>query len=731
LPGSQLPDIGIPVALRMDSDGPLVDLFLELRDASAAGSLQQYGFQQITEVNGILLGSVPLAQLEALLRDESVAFVEVAMNRMPFNDRALQDTGVPLLHAGTGISSPFRGNGVLIGVLDTGIDFTHPDFSTEAGTKIRYLLDMKVDGTNREWSKAQIDANPGSISQRDGDGGGGHGTHVAGTAAGNGRLNANYIGVAPEAELLIVKGVRDDRSDGGFADTDVVTGVQWMFDKAQALGRPAVVNLSLGGNYGPMDGTSLYEQSISNLSGQGRIIVAAAGNKGNDYIHVGGTLTQGNLPYEAVLYTVSDAYNYVEAWYDRGAVARVRLAYYSVSAQDELVFEGITPSVNMGSKIGFSGNRLAPEPIRHNGEIIGYYAIDASVTNDTRNGDGNIQLLITDNDTSVDLSEYIWSVIVIPGASAGRFDMWFTDGEFAGSAIGFDDSRELVGNTNYTVGAPSTARKVISVGSYVTRSRWTDIDGRSWISQNSVPNELGSREPVFGDRSEFSSKGPTRDGRYAPDIMAPGEKITSALSSHLTLQSDRETYSQQGGVMRFEVAQGGNYMLTQGTSMASPHVAGVVALMLQAYPELDYDGVVDILTRTARRDSQTRAVPNNLYGYGKVDAYSAVLEAAATNPVSIETDELAQLPDEITLHANYPNPFNPTTVVPFSLPASGPVRLDVFDATGRKVQTLVNQVLSSGRHQVSVDATSWASGMYVYVLQTPEVTLTRKMLLIK
>jgi hypothetical protein len=370
-------------------------------------------------------------------------------------------------------------------------------------------------------------------------------------------------------------------------------------------------------------------------------------------------------------------------------------------------------------------------------------------------------------------------------------------------------------------------------------------------------------------------------------------------------------------------------------------VAGVVALMLQAYPELDYDGVVDILTRTARRDSQTRAVPNNEYGYGKVDAYSAVLEAAATNPndpldptdpqtmqvviktydstaqkrsfvvatngstesgflagtndykdqakasfitlqsetdilsldeirfwvahrkagatgnltlnlyngnttngptgnpfysatipyssipalnngqepvmvthalpdaytppvesffislefgtygdndvdkiglvtsqqlpgnmvpqvwekynnnwtrmsaawndlkdnggiqlfyeamvtvvnpVSIEVDEFALMPTEITLYANYPNPFNPTTVVSFSLPASGPVRLDVFDATGRKVQTLVNQVMSSGRHQVSIDAASWASGVYLYVLQTPEVTLTRKMLLIR
>jgi minor extracellular serine protease Vpr len=116
-----------------------------------------------------------------------------------------------------------------------------------------------------EYTKAQLDAN--QCLQIDGDDGHGHGTHVAGTAAGNGGALTNYIGMAPESDILFVKGFR---SGPGFANTDIVDGCNYMFQRAQQIGKPAVINLSLGGHFGPHDGSSLYEQALSNMTGNGK-----------------------------------------------------------------------------------------------------------------------------------------------------------------------------------------------------------------------------------------------------------------------------------------------------------------------------------------------------------------------------------------------------------------------------------------------------------------------------
>src|SRR5262249_61875088 len=127
----------------------------------------------------------------------------------------------------------------------------------------------------------------------------GHGTHVAGIAAGSGRATGaglpagRYVGMAPGADLVIVKGTRG--SGNGFSDTDIADGVRFVFERAAALGRPAVVNLSIGAQSTAHTGHSAMEEMLSALVGSGtsaagRIIVAAAGNDGGDDIHASGEL---------------------------------------------------------------------------------------------------------------------------------------------------------------------------------------------------------------------------------------------------------------------------------------------------------------------------------------------------------------------------------------------------------------------------------------------------------
>lgn len=716
----------LPVAINdVNSLDPMVDIILRVDDGNSTASLAAMGFVEVFNKNGIVAGRAPASRLQDISMDRSVRYVEAAMKRKHLNDNALEDTKVTLVHLGSGLPQQYRGDGVVVGVLDTGIDFNHPDFSNGAGnSRIQYLMDMRTDGSNGIWSKAQLDSNPDGVTQLDGDGGGGHGSHVAGTAAGGGKVNPAYIGVAPNADIISVKGIRDDISDGGFSDVDVIFGVDWIFQKADEMGKPAVVNLSLGGNWGPLDGSSAYETALSDLTGPGRIIVAAAGNEGSDYIHAGADLAANTL-YETLLDPVDPFQNWIQLWYVEDAVEFIALAYYSINEVGNIELEGITDVVKPGQIVGANDDYYDPVAVVIGNETIGYYYIDGTTTQDPGNGDGRFEISITDNDTSVDLSEYIWSVIIVSSETGGRADLWIDGGQFFGSEIGFEGITEMPGNTDQTVGAPSTAKKVLSVGSYVTRTRWTDVNGDTWVSQR--PDSSGEElvETTFGERSSFSSKGPTRDGRLSPDIMAPGQMITSVLSSHLTIQSSDS--EEEGGVVEYYVAQGGQYMLSQGTSMASPHLAGVVALMLQANPTLDYDSVLEILSETARLDSFTSNQPNNSTGYGKVDALAAIQAV----PLSIDRFAEGELPETMQLYSNYPNPFNPTTVIPFSLPENGHVNLSVYDITGRLVSTLANETYIRGHHQVQFNAAQLSSGVYYYILRSADQQLTAKMLLIK
>ncbi len=628
----------------------MMDVLIELEPGSsmaAVSALEQFGVRPGTQVGNVLTARLPADALQTVAEHPSVRFVELARRRPRMNEAARADTKADLVHQGTGLPQAYRGNGVIVGVIDSGIDFTHPDFSNDEGTRIRYLLEYTEGGGQKEWTKAQIDANPAAVTQRDGNGGGGHGTHVTATAAGGGRVNANMSGVAPEAEIIFVKGIRNAESLGGFSDADVVNGIQYIFEKADELGLPAVVNLSLGAVSGPLDGSTLYEQVISDLTGPGRIVVAAAGNSGYDFIHAGGTLEAGQT--HATIFEAFNAdFAMLEMWYAPNSVSEVGLALFAIE-NNQLVLKNQTDWVPVGQVLGADQQgQYAPVPMTSNEQIVGYVAIDAFTTQDQRNGDGQVVFYIdTNGDQNADISRGIWMVLA-KSTAPGRMDLWANGGQFFSGILGFEDVREIPGNTDQTVGSPASALGTIAVGSYVTGNAWTDIDGsqRQWQNPNPDHNPQGGNVvPTIGQHSYFSSKGPLRDGRTAPDIAAPGELIFSAMSSHLT---------ENDGYDRALVLNGGSYLGMQGTSMATPHATGVVALMLEADPTLDPAKVRQILSETARADAHTGTLPNNKFGAGKIDAQAAVLQTlelagtgAAVAQLNVQSLAIEVRPDEV------------------------------------------------------------------------------------
>jgi len=235
-------------------ESPKVNVFLHCDEAAELDHLEEKGVQVNTWKGRIRTASLSLENLEHLYEDPDIIYVGASHKLHPLMDVASARVQLPEFRNETGLT----GEGVIIGVVDTGIDSNHPAFQERVLRILDQELQQELTGENLSCS-------------RDTDG---HGTHVAGIAAGN---DDQYGGIAPEAELVIVKSTLDE------ADTS--DGIRYIFRIAEELGRPAVVNLSLGGHYDPHDGSDDLSKSIDELSGPGRIVCCSAGNEGNYNIH--------------------------------------------------------------------------------------------------------------------------------------------------------------------------------------------------------------------------------------------------------------------------------------------------------------------------------------------------------------------------------------------------------------------------------------------------------------
>jgi subtilisin family serine protease len=497
---------------------------------------------------------IPLSSLEALSQLDNIVYVEASKKVKPKLDISVPETRAALLRGGipsarTGVT----GKDVIIGIVDSGIDLTHPDFKDETGkTRILYLLDQT---TGQECTNAMID--DGTCGQIDLDG---HGTHVAGIAAGNGSAlspHYKYVGMAPEANLIIVK----CQEDSSIFQDNVLDGISYIEQKAASLSRPSVINLSFGQHVDPHDGTSNFSRGLDNATGPGRIIAGAAGNEAYDGIHASGNVTQGSQTSVAFHVPPMESMVRIDLWY---------------AGSDSMNIEVITPTC---------GNTgwIAPNDNPDFTNACGHITV-SSLQNNPNNGDNEILIVI--ENASVGSWNFSLQGISITN---GRFDAWIDDTVTYATFANPDSSITLtdVGSTT----------KVISVGSYVTRRLYRD-------------------DPAAGEISAFSSHGPRRscstcDSVLKPEITAPGEWIMSALSIDYVPYFDDVLDSS------------GKYILFQGTSMASPHVAGAVVLMLQANPAFTPEDVKYYLTLATKRDQYTGSVPNDTWGYGKLDAYNA------------------------------------------------------------------------------------------------------------
>lgn len=501
-----------------------------------------------------------------------------------------QPSRVPVEEIVRGGLGPLTGKGVIVAVIDSGIDFRNPDFITydsahRPTSRLLYFWDTLSDafaakglgskppytfpngqpiGTlfRREQLTAELRSGTKKIPATDEHG---HGTAAASVAVGNGNnsepsslMHKQTVGVAPDADIIAV---RIGGSEGAVENEYLLNAiVEWLDQAARSASEPMVVSCSFGGQQGGHDGNSIEERELSarfDPRVRGRAIVIAAGNEQQEGLH-------SNQQFEG-----KDRAAKFE-WESQEGGGRVSFLLRSPG--------GAMPSPD---KIFFAPLQAAgqnlPLPVRK-GAYMNPISKDFVAIFDTPPGWSGLAL---------------WNEAGEPIQA----DAYILGGEFYPS----------IQTHTQVIGTPGTAEGAITVGSYDWNDKF-EHDGQL----------VALKDPCLKDPmhlmslSCYSSIGYSRaEGSVKPDLVAPGEWYAASYA-HLPDGS---------GVKPDEWAgdSSGKYILFNGTSAATPYTAGVVALIMQQEPDITLGKIKDLLHKNATNDDHTGPVPNGAWGYGKLD----------------------------------------------------------------------------------------------------------------
>lgn len=583
------------------------------------------------------------------------------------------------------LSQAYDGSGVVVGIIDSGTDFNHPDFKDINGkSRIKFLWDMTKPsavntptpfGYGQEWNNTQIDL--GQCTHDD-LAHYGHGTNSSGIAAGNGYSINKYEGMAPKADLVVVA---LDFNRPGFTISDAL---QYIITKAQVLNKPVVVNASVGDYYGSHDGTDLESQIINNMIANvpGRALVAAAGNAGPIKFHVGYNVTNTDTNFTWIKNNGNRIY--VSEFADTNQIKNVK---YSVSVTNP----GFTDLGSMTFKsYNYALNTTKRDTIYYNTKRIGIVESVADI-----NTFGVYELALTIKSDSLG---YLWG---ISHTGNGRIDSWNFD--YVTTALPTASqypkiTKYVMADTLQTiVSSFQCSDEVITVGNYVNRNQYKDVNNNIQITSD-IPGKLHFS----------SSSGPTRDNRIKPDITATGATIlaSSPLAHILNLKTNAPYLVDEGG---FHVTAG-------GTSAASPVVAGLAALYFQKHPTATNQQLKTAIINCAYQDYFTgTALPNNNWGYGKLDGF-----ATMTCGEIFQNIKYASAQNDIQV---FPNPLSDETKVLF--PDSKTKKIKLYNSSG---QIVLEDICESNSYILTRN--NLASGLYMLISEDKSVTYKIKIIIL-
>lgn len=706
--------IGMQRLIDQSQPGEMVDVLIKGDPEQIISFVYSVG-GQVKYIAGRIVGArIPAGGAESSSNFRGIEKIDPVYGKIVTLDEQvdLNNKIAEVRNGNSPLSKKYKGKGVVIGFLDTGIDLGHPDFwKNDSTTRIRYAWDQTL--TNGPQIPPQFgygnecdssDINAGNCPLKDNNG---HGTKVAGIAAGGGRIDSNITGVAPEADIIVVK----INLNGSFL-TSVVDGINYIFKKADELGKPVVINTSVGTYFGSHDGSDLATEAIEYMVNEkpGRAIVAAAGNAGKYNMHLSYHVNK-DTQFTWFKYNPKLGLVYFELWADTADFNRVNFRLSAESPDNyaccyKQKSYNVQKDFNLNPGIGIMKDSIKTP----HGNCIGIATFYVEIV------DGRYVLDVV---IRPDSTNYLFNFSTF---GKGKFDLW-SHPVLTGTSEMVSDVPTVTeyppiayyrkpDNKKSMVSSWACSPSVLTVGSYINRNSYKSYTGAT-VYLNGVQ----------GDMEPTSSLGPTRDGRIKPDLLTSGQNVLTPLAlwernSYLNGNPDKLTES--GWHTRFG-----------GTSAAAPIGAGAVALFFEKYPEASAQDVIHVFTQTAIADSFTGSVPNDKAGYGKLDLFAAMsAESGCTDPAALNYNPEALFSYGPCIYDSSSTGIGPAADIESFLvypnPATDFIEADIRALQGNGVisiygmdgRLIVQQYFSVSERKLNFDTGNWPRGMYLLRIET-------------
>lgn len=655
-----------------------------------------------SQIDNLALVEVDVDKVVAVSNLKSVKSLSMPKMVKPMMDQARSKTGVNVVHRPLGqLSQAYKGAGVVTGLVDAGVTANHPNFKNSDGTsRVKAAWTIKgKDGIETAYdSEYKLGQFTTDISTET------HGTHVAGIMAGSYKNLAdtiNYYGVASESDILMV-GVGNDAYDN-----NLLMGIENIIEYAEANNQPCVVNLSMGSNFGPHDGTDLFCQYIDKLA-ERAVICVAAGNEADMGIAISKTMTASDKAINTFVmptaYTNGQLGN-IEIWSSTNKTFKVTPVLYDLT-QKAIVYAMPSVSASTNGEMKYVSTEAYSSPGDLSSSMFesaysGYIGVGSKLDEYNNRYTAQITFYLL-NSTSNPKGNVAFA-IMIEGNEGQRIDMYAPSGSTLASN---DISGWMNGGGDGSISDMSCAKNVISVGAFTSRNKVpVRVRGYGYSSQI-----------VVDDIAPFSSYGTLIDGRKLPHFVAPGAMVVSSMSPYyMTLAFQQGVYENEFMMVGKTTYNNSPYYyhFMMGTSMSTPFASGAVALMLQANPGLTGEEVRSILINTATQDEFFENTSNPVqWGAGKINVLDAVKMAIEYNGVE---DVKADATQNVYVSTIAQNQYEVTYV------GANAVTATLYNVAG---QAVVNA--SAQGDNVVVDASSVARGVYVLAVEADGAKYTTK-----